>query len=113
MWTLRLLTSPIKDQSFDATSTMASAPQACQMLTPCILPVIICCQKVQRDNFAGETMDETVIQTDTKPDMEMVHKWLYSAMSDTTHDVVHVYAHLLKAGLVSQVAPVVDLMARN
>jgi hypothetical protein len=41
-------------------------------------------------------MDETVIQTDTKPDMKKVHTWLYSAMSDTAHDAVHVYTHLLK-----------------
>jgi hypothetical protein len=34
MWTLRLLTTPIKEQSFDASMTMANAPQACQMLTP-------------------------------------------------------------------------------
>mmetsp|Transcript_7675 Transcript_7675/g.20136 ORF Transcript_7675/g.20136 Transcript_7675/m.20136 type:complete len:122 (-) Transcript_7675:257-622(-) len=120
MWTLRMLTTPIKDQTFDASSIKATGPQGCTKLVLCcmgIYPAVICynecCQRVRRNNLAGETMEETVIQTVTKPDMEKVHQWLYSAISDSQHDALHVYTHLFKAGLVLMAAPPVDVMSRN
>jgi hypothetical protein len=61
----------------------------------------------------GELTEETIIQTDQKPEMEKVHKWIYSVIDDSTHDAVHMYAHLLKADLVSRASPSADFMLRK
>lgn len=117
LWTLRLHTIPIKEKNFDAATEKYELKPCCYYCSTEFL-VAACCPCIQQYcrpavDVEGEVTEEAMIQTVEKPDMEIVNKWIYDAIDDSTHRFVHKYTHLFKAGLISAASPSADFMLRK